>query len=54
MEVSTLGLLDREESEDIWDECWEVALDFSEEPQDVVLNLLLGVDSSRAILMGGS
>lgn len=54
MEVSTLGLLERDESEDIWEECWDVALDFSDEPQEVVLNLLLGVASSRAILMGGS
>lgn len=49
-----LGLLDREESEDICEECWEAALDFSEDPQDVALNLLFGVDSSRGILIGGS
>lgn len=54
VDVSTLGLLDREESEDIWDECWEAALDFSLEPHDVALNLLLGVDSSLDILIGGS
>lgn len=53
MEV-TLGLLDLEESEDICDECCETALDFSLDPQDIELNRLVGVDSRRGALTGGT
>lgn len=54
VEVSTLGLLEREESEDACEERCEAALDFSDDPQDAAPKRLLGVDSRRAILIGGS
>lgn len=54
VEVSMLGLLERDSSEVTCEDCCETALDFSLDSQDVKLKRPLGAVSILAILIGGS